>query len=445
VPQEAGAAPPNLVLILADDLGWRDAGFQGSDFYETPHMDRLAGEGMVFTDAYANAPNCTPSRASLLTGQYTPRHQIYTVGSPTRGEAKRQKLLGAPSLKTLSGNAVTLAEMLAPAGYVTAAIGKWHLGLDPTAHGFQVNVGGSEAGHPRDGYFSPYKLAHLADGPPGEYLTDRLTDEAVAFLEEHRARPFFLFLSHYAVHTPIQARPELVERYAAKTPGELHNHAKYAAMIQSFDDGVGRVLAALDELELAERTLVVLFSDNGGYERVTSAAPLRGAKGMLYEGGLRVPLVVRWPGRVAPGSRSEVAVTGADLFPTFAAVAGIASLVSNVDGESLLPLLTGAGELERTSLFWHFPAYLDGTRPGDPLRSTPCSVIRRGPHKLLEFFEDGRLELYDLAADVGETKDRAAELPELAAELRAELAAWRERVGAPVPTQLNPKYEPGGR
>jgi len=451
-----GAAPhpsarqPNIVFILADDLGWKDLGFMGSAYYETPNLDELAGQGVVFTSAYTNGPNCAPTRASLMSGQYTPRHGVYTVSSSERGQAKRRKLIPTPNKTTLDADVVTLAESLKGAGYVGASMGKWHLGNDPelgpSGQGFDLNVGGYEAGAPRS-YFSPYRNPKLADGPRGEYLTDRLTDEALKFIEANRSRPFFLYLPHYAVHTPLQAKKALTEKYARKAPHNGQGNPKYAAMIESLDAGVGRIMDKLDELSLTNNTVVVFFSDNGGVKGITSQAPLRGGKGMLYEGGVRVPLVVvRWPGVVAPGRQCGEPVMGIDFYPTLLEIAGAAKPDGQIlDGRSIVPLLRDEKAPASRALFWHFPAYLQGKAEGardEYFRTRPAGAIRLGDWKLIEYFEDGTLELYNLKGDIGETTNLTAELPEKTSELHEKLIQWRESINAPVPTQLNPKYEP---
>jgi len=439
---------PNIIFILADDLGWRDTGFTGSAYYETPHLDRFARDGMTFTSAYANAPNCAPTRACLLSGQYTPRHGIYTVNSSERGDERLRRLIPVPNTRTLDPGVVTIAEALRSAGYATASIGKWHLGVDPETgplgQGFDVNIGGNRSGHPGS-YFSPYKNKHLADGPEGEYLTDRLIEEALAFIEEHRESPFFLYLPHFAVHTPIQAREEMAAKYETKNPDGGQDNAEYAAMIESLDRGVGRIVRKIGELGLDGNTAIFFFSDNGGHGKITSNAPLRGCKGMLYEGGIRVPLAVRWPGRVRPGSACDVPVIGIDFYPTLLAMAGAAVPEATIlDGESLAPLLEGKGGLEREAVFWHFPAYLEAyDKSKGPWRTTPAGVVRKGNWKLLEFFENGRLELYNLKDDIGETNDLAGSMPEKAAELHRLLLAWRRSVDAPVPSEKNPLYDPG--
>jgi len=446
------AVKPNVVLIYVDDLGWKDVGVMGSEYYETPHIDRLAAEGIVFSGAYANAPNCAPSRASLLTGQYTPRHGVYTVGSPERGPAHLRRLVPVPNRTTLDTSIVTMAEVLRAAGYATAHIGKWHLGglgRLPTDQGFDVNVGGDQRGHVVT-HFYPYgragnQLPHLADtGREGEYLTDRLSDEALDFIEDHRDGPFFLYLSHYAVHTPLEAKDRLMEKYRQKPGAGDQNDPIYAAMVESVDESVGRIVGKLEELNISESTVVFFYSDNGGYGPATSMAPLRGSKGMLYEGGIRVPLVVRWLGGIAPGREEATPVIGTDLLPTILEIAGAEAPAQPLDGISLLRLLRDADGLEPRALYWHFPAYLEAYRGmAGPWRTTPAGAIRSGDYKLIEFFETGELELYNLRDDIGERVNLAAELPDVVRELHQLMVEWRRTVGAPVPTELNPAYEPG--
>jgi arylsulfatase A-like enzyme len=442
-PSEAPARRPNVVLFYADDLGWKDLGCYGNEFHDTPRLDRLASEGMLFRAAYANAPNCAPSRASLMTGLYTPRHGVYTVAPSTRGKAEHRKLLVPKTRKALEPESWTIAEALSEAGYRCASIGKWHLGESPTEQGFEVGTAGTQRGHPKS-YFSPYQNPALSDGPAGEHLTARLTAEALDFIDQAKDGPFFLYLPYFSVHTPIQAREDLAAKYRARkgdAEGRLPRPA-YAAMVEAMDQSVGMVLDRLEELELAAHTLVLFSSDNGGHGRQTSMAPLRGSKGMLYEGGVREPLIVRWPGRVAPGSVSEEVVIGTDLFPTLLEATGVELAEGRVlDGESIVPALTG-GELEREAIYWHFPAYLQGYDKNQRWRTTPASSVRAGRYKLLEFFEDGRLELYDLDRDAGETRDLTDELPEVRERLHGLLVEWRAEVDAPVPSEPNPEYVP---
>lgn len=437
--------PPNIVFILVDDLGWTDLACYGSDLDETPNLDRLAAEGMRFTCAYSACTVCSPSRAAVVTGRYPARLHVTDW---IHGHRRPQARLRVPDwTEFLPADEVTLAAALKPAGYVSAAIGKWHLGDGPehypTRYGFDFNLGGYGAGQPPS-YFSPYEIPTLADGPTGEYLTDREADEACRFVEEHRGGPFFLYWARYGVHTPLQAKRPLIERYQGKIkPGMRHTNATYAAMIHSLDESVGRLMAKLDELGIADRTLVCFTSDNGGLigdgkQHVTSNFPLRAGKGSAYEGGVRVPLIVRWPGVTAPGSVCEEAVIGIDFFPTLLEIAGIpasADAAHAPDGVSLMPLLKDAqAALGRDAIFWHYPHY----HPGG---ATPYGAVRAGDYRLVEFYEDQHVELYNLRSDVGETHDLAAVEADRAAELRRRLAEWRRQIGAQDPMP-NPDYRP---
>ena len=443
------STPPNIVLIYADDLGWRDLSVQGSTYYETPNIDRLAEEGMRFTDAYANAPNCAPSRAALISGQYAPRTGIYTVGTAERGPAEARALVPVDNETNLSLNVITIAEVLANAGYTTGHAGKWHLGGEgflPVDQGFTWSIAGNEAGAPPD-YFYPYergdrRVPDLKDGTEGEYLPERLVDESIAFIDREQAGPFFLYLSHYAVHTPIQARPEIVDRYKSKPSTDGHANPTYAAMIESLDRGVGRILAALEERGLSENTVVIFASDNGGFGPVTSMAPLRGSKGMLYEGGIRTPMVVRWPKQVEAGSTSATPVIGLDLYPTLVNLAGARIPDDHpIDGVNLTSTLTGSGEIPERDLIWHFPAYLEADRSVAGIwRTTPASALRRGPYKLIHFFENDRWELYDLKSDASEMNDLSEKHPELMLSLSSSLKHWWEDVDAFLPSRPNPFY-----
>lgn len=443
------AEKPNILFIFLDDFGWRDASYMGSDFYETPHLDRLAAEGMIFSDAYSCAANCAPARACLLSGQYTPRHRIFNVGTGPRGNAKHRKLLHIPGTATLDPKIKTWAHQLQEAGYTTATMGKWHLSADPLPYGFDVNIGGTHSGGPPRGYYPPHgKAPGLQDAPKGEYLTDRLSDEAVKFIRDNKDRPWALYLTHFAVHTPLDAKKELVAKYEAKKKGKLHNHVAMATMIQAVDDGVGRIQAALDELSLTDNTVVIFFSDNGGYGPATDMDPLKGYKGTYYEGGIREPFFVKWPGVVKPGTKSAEPMIGVDLYPTLCEIAG-AKLPRGqaIDGVSLVPLVKGEKQgFGDRPLFWHFPAYLQSysvwNEQRDPLfRSRPCSIIRVGDWKLHQYFEDGGLELYNLRDDIGETTNLAAREPDKAQQLLAQLKAWRAKVKAPVPSERNPAYD----
>jgi arylsulfatase A-like enzyme len=439
-------APRNVVLVVVDDMGWADLGCYGNRVHETPNIDAMARRGVRFTNAYANGPNCAPSRASLMTGLYSPRHGIYTVNASARGPAAQRALVPVANRTALDDSAVTLADVFRDAGYATGCYGKWHLGRDVGAHGFAQSRGAGHLGHPKS-YFSPYRNPWLEDGPDGECLTDRLTDEAIAFVDEHAAAPFFLYLPYYAVHTPVQGKPELIEKYRAQAPDLPRRKAVYAAMIETVDRNVGRLLSALEERRLTERTIVVLVSDNGGHGRYASMGPLRGAKGELYEGGIRVPMIVSAPGVVPAARTDDTPVIGLDLFPTLLDLAGVPRPEDlDVDGTSLAPLLRETSPRpERPPLYWHFPCYLEAPRRSvDPWRTTPVGAIRDGRYKLLEFFEYGRRELYDVLADPAETTNLLARRPEIAERLHERLVAWRARTNAPVPVEPNPAYT-GGR
>lgn len=427
---------PNFVFILIDDLGWTDIGCYGSEFYETPDIDKLATQGMKFTNAYAACPVCSPTRASILTGKYPatlnltdwiPGHKRYNA-----------KLLVPKFNQELPLREVTIAEALESAGYISASIGKWHLGKEPfypEKQGFALNVGGTHKGQPPR-YFSPYKIPTIQDGSEGEYLTDRLADEAIQFIETNKDKPFFLYWSHFAVHTPLQAKKEMIEKYQSKIkPGQAQNNATYAAMIQSVDEAVGRVLAKLEELKIADNTVVIFMSDNGGLARVTSNAPLRAGKGSAYEGGVREPMIVCWPGMVEAGSVCHVPVTSVDFYPTLMEMAGVKHFsLQESDGVSFVPLLKQSGALEREAIFWHYPHY----HPGG---ATPFSSIRKADYKLIEFFEDGKLELYNLKEDMSESNDLSSLMPEKTTELHELLKKWRQKINAQMPSP-NPSYDP---
>ena len=308
-----------------------------------------------------------------------------------------------------------------------------------------MNIGGCHQGHPVT-YFSPYKNKFLEDGPEGEYLTDRITDEAIKFIEESKNNPFFLYLPYYAVHTPIQPKPEVKKKYEGKPADGKQNNPDYAAMVETVDAGVGKIMNKLDELKLTGNTILIFFSDNGGVGGITDMSPLRGSKGMLYEGGIREPMIVRWPGKVSPGTRCDIPVIGVDFYPTFIKIAGIRKPSGLIlDGKNIVPLFTGKNKYKKREIFWHFPAYLQATKrylPGLIWRTTPVSVIRKGGWKLLEFFEDGHLEMYNLEEDIGETNNLVAQMPGKSKNLHKKLLKWREKVNAPVPTELNPEYDP---
>lgn len=439
---------PNVVLINVDDLGWKDLACMGSRFYETPNIDELAKGGLVFTNAYACAANCAPSRAGMLSGRYTTTHGIYTVGTSERGDKRTRRLIPVKNQTVLADSFYTLAEMLRDNGYRTGIFGKWHLGDDARTQGFDVNVGGGHHGNPgKNGYFSPYNIDFIEDGPPGEYLPDRLTSEAIDFMEANRKNPFFLYLPYYSVHTPIMGKKDLIKRFAGKEGQNGQGRADYAAMIYAVDQNIGRLLGKLEELGLEDNTLVIFTSDNGGVDHISDQDPLRAGKGSFYEGGIRVPLIIKWSGAIAPG-RSEYPVTNMDFYPTLKAIVSPSGKPGQLDGMDLGPVLFGRKTRAVRDLFWHFPVYLQANGPRlnkelrDPLfRTRPGSVVRSGNWKLHEYFEDEGLELYNLEKDPGERHNLAKSMPEKAKELQRLLHEWRKAHQAPVPTTVNPAFD----
>ena len=425
----AAERPPNLILILADDLGWADLNCYGNRTYRTPNLDRLAAGGMRFTDAYAASSVCSPTRASIQSGKYPARLDL-TLWLNGRSPA-HAKLLDPPHAKELPLEEITIAESLGAAGYATASVGKWHLGGEPffpQHQGYDLNLGGNESGSPAGGYFLVNKMP-LPEAREGEYLTDHLTDQGMRFIEANRRQPFFLYQSYHSVHTPIQGKPELVAEYEQRMQdlGVEFNPA-YAAMVHSLDENVGRIMDKLDQLSIADNTVVIFFSDNGGYHRVTNNAPLRAGKGYSYEGGHREPLIVRYPPLIQPGSVCDEPVVSTDFYPTALELAALQPKPKqHCDGLSIVPLLKDAdATLDREAIFWHYPHY-------SPQGGTPSGAVRQGPWKLIEFFEDGRLELYNLKDDLGEERDLAPDMPERVAQLHQKLLAWRREVDAKLP------------
>lgn len=435
--------PPNIVVILADDLGWTDLGCYGEKRISTPHIDALATQGMRFTNAYASASVCSPTRAALLTGKAPARLHItdWIPGRSIVGTMREPEWT-----RELPESEVTIAELLHSAGYATAIIGKWHLGdyRQQTKQGFDVVHGANATAQRGDpsSWFSPYGDPTLPDGPPGEYLTDRLTAEALAFIGANQQRPFFLYLAHNSPHLPLAAKASDLEKYAGRAAELRPKSPVYAAMIDSLDQSVGRIMATLRALHLDENTLVVFASDNGGFlgfghdgnpehpPTVTTNAPLRGGKRTLYEGGIRVPLIARFPGRIAPGTASDALTDSSDWFPTFGELAGISAekLPAALDGRSLLPVLRGERTAHRTQLGWHYPHYQLYDLP-------PGGAWRSGPWKLVMFYNGRASELYNLKTDPGESRDLAAEQPDQLRQLETEFKAWLAHVGAQMPTR----------
>jgi arylsulfatase A len=433
------SAKPNFVLILADDLGWTDLACYGSKLYETPNIDRLARDGMRFTQNYSACTVCSPTRAALLTGKYPARLHI-TDWIPGQ-MPDNPKLIVPDWTKYLPLEETTMANVFHNAGYATASFGKWHLGGEqyyPDKHGFNSFLAGTDKPN-TEHYFSPYGISTLPDGPKGEYVTDRLTDEAVRFIDKNKDKPLFVYLPHFAVHLPLQAKQKLIAKYQAKIkPGDAQSNPIYAAMIDSLDQSVGRIRRELKKLGIADHTIVVFASDNGGRVPTTSNLPLRVGKGSCYEGGTRVPMIIDWPRVTKPDSVCNTPVISMDLFPTFMEIAGLHDgAKSALDGVSLVPILRDSGDLKRDELFWHYPHYQHYQKGG----ATPYSAIHKGDFKLIEFLADMRVELYNLKDDIGEQRELARQMPDKVEELRNRLHAWREEVGAQMPTP-NPKYNP---
>lgn len=493
-PAIARESLPNIVFFLVDDLGWSDLGCYGSSFYETPNIDRFAAANVRFTQAYAACHVCSPTRASILTGKYPASLQL-TDWLPGRKEFEFQKLKNAAIRQHLPLEELTLAEKLRQHGYATAHIGKWHLGEEPSGplqHGFDLQIPRWNKGWPKAGYHAPFEFEGLEDAP-GDYLTDRLTDEALEYIEEHQQGPFFLYLSHFAVHDPIQGRPDLVSKYQSKltsngTPdgppfilegnpdasqtisraeldamlGEApfegygvlpertvkikqrQDNVQFAAMVESMDESFGRVLEKLQSLGIDDNTIVIFFSDNGGMsaanfgnpERTiasskldtayaTSNLPLRGGKGWLYEGGVRVPLIVHWPALSHHSAICDEPVISIDFYPSLLEMIGLSTPTdTELDGVSFAPLLQGQKTLNREAIYWHFPHYSNHGM------QSPGGAIRKGDYKLLEYFENGSHQLFNLRHDPGEQHDVSAAEPELAAELKEMLHAWRTKTSA---------------
>ena len=465
---EVPKARPNIIVILSDDLGWADLSCYGSTFHESPHLDNLAAQGMRFTQAYSSSPYCSPSRAAIMTGRYPARLKL-TDYIP--GNGKSGKFLPAEMKMELPLEEVTIAEVLKGAGYATWHVGKWHLGdtgFYPQNQGFDVNIAGHAGGLPPS-YFWPYGMDKkpdpnnyhsrgvpgLEDGKPGEHLCDRLTSEAMKLIEHRKPdQPFFLYLPFYDVHIPAMAKPELVKKYQAKAAKmglpnvksapkydegtvargseqppkllEQQVNITYAAMIETMDTNVGRLMAKLVELGLADNTVILFTSDNGGHF-ITSNRPLRGCKGWLYEGGVREPWFVRWPGVTKPGSTCDVPIINTDIFPTLLEAAGLTAMpVLHRDGVSIVPLLKGDTKPTHDALFWHYPHY--GNHGNGP-----CSSVRVGDWKLIEWLEDDSVELFNLAGDLSEKNDASAQHPEIVRQLRERLHAWRKEADANMP------------
>jgi len=426
----------NFVLIVADDMGWNQTGYSGSTFYETPNIDKLAKAGMHFTDAYAAAPTCSPSRAGIMTGRYPGRIHLteYIPGDPYPWA----RLRAPDEADKLPLPEMTLAEMLKPKGYTSAMIGKWHLNKDKN---YELGRPGDPGSQGFDSVHTTVKPEPDANPNQDAHHAIEITNEALKFLDKNKQKPFFLYVAHHIVHRPIMEHADGIYK-SQETPGSdlAVNNPIMGAMIERLDGEIGRILKKLDDLNLSDNTIVIFFSDNGGYDKLQAQDPLRGGKSMLYEGGIRVPLVIRWPGQVRPGSKSSVPVSGCDFFPTFAQIAGATAFTQKIDGLSLLPLLKQSGGLDRENLFWHYPHY-------HRFGYMPSGAVREGKYKLIEWYERSLLNrprpvsLFDLEEDVGETNDLADKMPDKALELWKKLKKWRRDIGAQEMTQ-NPDFDP---
>ena len=427
------ATRPNVVVVLIDDMGWKDVGFAGNRFIETPNLDRFAQEGTRFTQCYASAPNCAPSRACLLTGQYAPRHGVYTVVDDryAPGQA-HMRVMSTRGNDEIPDRTVTVAEALKSSGYATALIGMWNLGRgrpgtpgSPTGQGFDLYRRPDDLGFAKDAY----------KDDKGRYLSDVFTDEAIAWIGKQKGRPFFLYFADHSVHEPLDPKADLLEKYRRKasSAGAAAVDPAYAATVEAVDANFGRLMAALASMGLDRDTLVIFTSDNGGLPGLV--APLRGSKGLLYEGGIRVPGAARWPGVIPPGKSLESPVLGMDIFPTLLEAAGVARPEGQpMDGVSLLPALRAGTALASRPLFWHFPCYIG--------KGEPMSLMREGDYKLIQKFAGPTFELYNLREDPSEARNLAATEPRRLEEMKAKLAAWQKQTGAFLADQSNPAYDP---
>jgi arylsulfatase A-like enzyme len=443
-PSDKVVVKPSIVIINIDDMGWKDVAFMGSEYYETPNIDALSKQGMVFTNGYAASANCAPSRACLMTGMWTPRHGIYTVNSSERGQVKDRKLIPTKNTKILAPKFTVISEVLKNNGYTTCHAGKWHLSNNPLEDGFDVNIGGSRAGLPKS-YYPPYKSVNIAKGE-SEYLTDLIMEKAIEFVDTITS-PFFLNYSPYAVHTPIMPVESLLPKYENKAPSNGQKNYKYATMIENLDRNIGLLIKTLKDKNIFDNTLIVFTSDNGGLYGITKQKPLRAGKGSYYEGGIRVPFFFVYNNKIKPNTKSDVPITNLDIFPTILNYASIENSELELDGDDISSVLEVKSQILERPLFWHFPIYLEAYDSKDNenrdslFRTRPGSVIRKGDWKMHYYFEDDAIELYDLSRDIGEQNNLGEAEPEKVQELLKDLQKWWEDTNAPIPTKLNPKYE----
>lgn len=437
---------PNIVIINIDDMGWKDVGYMGSEYYETPNIDSLAASGMVFTNGYAASANCAPSRACLMTGKWTPRHGIYTVGSSERGASKHRKLIPTKNTVTLAEKYEIIPEVLSQNGYKTCHAGKWHLSDNPLEYGFEINIGGGHYGHPKS-YSPPYKNVKIKGGN-NDYLTDLIMEKTIEFVDTVSSS-FFLYYAPYAVHTPINPVKSLIGKYNKKTGSNGQNNAKYATMVENLDRNIGLLISKLKERGLFNNTLIVFTSDNGGVFGITNQHPLRAGKGSYYEGGIREPFFFVMKGRIRANSKSDIPITNLDIFPTVLEYAGIIKDSLKLDGINITPILEEKTDQLDRPLYWHFPIYLqasnthateDGEDSDSLFRTRPGSVLRYENWKLHYYFENNEVELYNLEEDIGERNDLAKKNNEKRDELLNYLKNWWNDTKAPIPTRLNPEY-----
>ena len=438
---------PNIILIVADDLGWSDLSYMGSKYYETPNIDKLSKSGMTFYNGYASSANCAPSRATMLSGKYHTEHGIYTVRNSDRGSRKTRKIIPIETKTTLDLDFFVIPEMLKEVGYTNGHFGKWHLGdvgFHPEQSGFDVNIGGNRHGGP-GGYFAPYPNPELENEPKGEYLTDRIGDEVVKFIDQNKENNFFAYVPFFSVHTPIQSKPDYQKKYSNKESNEYHNRPDYAGMIQSLDENIGKILDKIDTLNLSENTLIIFTSDNGGIRAISNQYPLRAGKGSYYEGGIKVPMIFSWKGKIEAETDSYERISNLDFYPTIKNLVGYKESI-DLDGEDLTPIFKGE-KLKKRELYFHFPIYLEPYRVQldsgtDPLfRTRPGTVIIKDNWKLHHYYEDNKFELYNLEKDISESKNLVEINKEKKTELLMDLNNWRKAKNAPIPSKLNPYYD----
>ncbi len=434
---------PNIIIINIDDMGWKDVRFMGSEYYETPHIDSLSASGMIFTNGYAASANCAPSRACLMTGLWTPRHGIYTVGPSERGASKDRKLIPVINTETLANNHEIIPEILSSNGYKTCHAGKWHLSDNPLEYGFDMNIGGGLNGHPKS-YYPPYKNIKIKEGH-NDYLTDLIMEKTIEFVDTVSS-PFFLYYAPYAVHTPIHPIKSLIEKYNQKSGSNGQYNAEYATMVENLDRNIGLLVSKIRRKGMLDNTLIVFTSDNGGLYGITKQPPLRAGKGSYYEGGIRVPFFFVLKNRIMANSKSDIPITNLDIFPTILEYAGVYNSPLKLDGDNLSSILEGASDKLDRPLYWHFPVYLQAYNKSDNenrdalFRTRPGSVIRHGDWKLHYYFENAEAELYNLKHDIGEKHNLAIEKPGKKNEMLHLLKNWWDETKAPIPTELNPEY-----